>query len=200
MALLGFEGFDCESLSGPASVQGLALKPFGAAGVWTIVPSTGIRLAGLLGGFALEASNTGGDLSVALPSTYATLIAGFRYRTHSNFAAVTDVFKWKDGATVQCGISINTAGKLIFWRGTNATILATGTTTLSALSWYFLEIKTTFHNTTGTIDVKIGGVSELSLTGQNTRNSANNQGTGFAIVLVTNGSIAFDDLYCCDTS
>ena len=55
--------------------------------------------------------------------------------------ALLDILRFTDAGNVRCGMSISAAGKLIVWRGTNATILATSTTTLIASAYYYIEIQ-----------------------------------------------------------
>ena len=206
MALLGFESFD--HLASASPHLDLQLKPYNAGlggasgtGVWTYTGSNGFtKGAGLLGGFAAVSGGTGFKMRCDLPSTYATLIQGFRFFTGTSVTTLTDIFAFMDSTTIQCGLSINTAGKLIFWRGTNATILATGTTALLANNWYFIEILATIHNSAGVVQVRLNAVDEIPNTGSlNTRNSANNQATGFQIASSgVQGS--FDDMTTCDTS
>lgn len=202
MALLGYEGFD--NLNNP--VNDLPVKPFGpgvGVGAWVNSGGSGATSPGLLSGLGLRPAGATGFYSLTLATNYATLVAGFRYKTHSTAATLSDIFQFKDAATVQCGISVNAAAKLIFWRGTNATVLATGATTLVNSSWYMIEIKTTINSATGTLDIKINGVAETGmtgLTGLNTRSSANNFANSVAIVLTTSLVSVHDDFYLCDTS
>jgi hypothetical protein len=68
----------------------------------------------------------------------------------------------------------------------NASCVVLGSTALSLQAgvWAYVEVKVTVHNSTGTVDVRINGVSALSLTGQNTRGTGssdawNNVNIGF---------------------
>ncbi|PYJ07927.1 MAG: hypothetical protein DMF06_14315 [Verrucomicrobia bacterium] len=69
--------------------------------------------------------------------------------------------------------------------------------------WNYLEAKVTIHNTTGAVTIKLNGATILTLTGQNTRASANNSANQF---ILNNGSVGngiacfFDDLYLSDSS
>ncbi|RWB68357.1 hypothetical protein [Mesorhizobium sp.] len=188
MALLTFAGFDHISTS----------VDFANYPGWT---SSGLltKTAGLLGGFAITASSSIRDAIFQTGSTFSTLIAGFRFRANTIPASTFDFFKFLDSTSTQCGLSLKADGTVIFWRGTNATVLATSTTVLAAGSWYFFELKVTFHNTTGAYEFRIGGVTEFSGSGANTRNTANNYATGTD--MICNGSVyAYDDYYLADTS
>lgn len=197
MALLDFKGFDHLQAGTAPDPTTFANYATSTSNGWT----TG---TGLLGGKSLRSNSTTRNLHWDKGVNYSTLIAGVRFQTGAGAAATTDILVFYDGASVQCGISINAAGKLIFWRGTNATVIATGTTVLSGSSWYFLEAKVTFHNTTGAYEIRLGGVTEMSGSGANTRSTANNQASGIRWISVASGSVCsmldIDDTYICDTS
>ena len=197
MALLGFEGFDNES-GGFTEMVGSSFGPTGApTGIWT-ANGGGSKVAGLLGGSALGFNNTSANAAILLELNYATLIAGLRIRTGSVFGLV-DCLYFMDGGTVQCGISVNALGKIIFWRGSSGTVLATGTTTLIPGAVYMVDITVTINSSTGSVQVNLGGVSEIPLTtGLNTRNSSNNWANG--IQFHGNNSSYADDFYLLDTT
>lgn len=190
MAVLAFFGFDHLPTAGdPNLYPGCSSSDSG----WT-------KVAGLLGGFGINSFSGTRNFHYDTGSTYTTLIVSGRFK-YVQVAAVVDCIKFYDGATIQCGFSVNAAGKIIFWRGTNATILATGTTTLVDTAWYHIQCKVTINNTTGTVDIKLNDVSEISATGLNNRNSAANQVT--AIRYSSSASSAFyvgDDIVVQDTS
>ncbi|TPI86370.1 hypothetical protein [Mesorhizobium sp. B2-8-9] len=198
MALLDFFGFDhlqASTAPDPALYPNCSQS---TASGWT----TG---TGLLGGKSLRSNSVARNFHWDKGVNYSTLIAAVRFQTNSVAAsAVQDILVFYDGASIQCGISINAVGKLIFWRGTNATVIATGTTTLSPNSWYFLEAKVTFHNTTGAYEIRLGGTSEMSGSGANTRNTANNQASGIRWIsnaaTTTMTMFDIDDIYIEDTS
>lgn len=209
MALLGFEGFDNLSTS---PQNDLVTMPFVANGVqtgeWQGYSSqfgTLSKVAGLLGGSGISQGTDGAVGGLTLFSNYATLICGFRFRCPTGSPiSLTDIVRFVDGAnvvagSVQCGLSVNTVGKLIFWRGTNSTVLATGTTILVAGGWYMIDITVTIHNTTGAVQVNLGAASEITASGLNTRSTANNWTNGVQVA-ASGTTGAFDDLYCCDTT
>ena len=86
----------------------------------------------------------------------------------------------------------------------NGTTLETGTTALTLDVWYYIELKATIHDTTGSYELRINGVTEASDTNVDTN------AQGFAnINQLMLGSITnvntqqtlgyYDDLYLCDT-
>jgi len=202
MALIGYEGFDYWSTT-PAT--DFLVVPFStgfggtSGGIWTLNGASWTKVAGALAGSGVKsAGNQQANLSFT--TNYTTLIFGMRYTTSGSFAAINDILAFLDTtATAQCGLSINTSGKLIVWRGTNATVLATGTTVLTTSTTYFIEMSATINNTTGAFTVNLNGTQELTATGQNTRQSANNFTNGVQLRITTTNPV-YDDLYVCDTT
>ena len=196
MALLGFEGFD--HLTGGTGVgPSLGIMPnWVSAGS---VAGSGL-VAGLLGGFAIVSASMSYTFSPG--GSYATLIVGDRVKLPSTFAATVDLIRFMDGASVQCGVSVNTAGKLIFWRGTNATVIDTGATVLAISTTCLIELSVTFStsgNSNGSYELRLDEVTEISASGTvDNTTTANASATG---ALILGGSnTAHDDFYLCDNS
>jgi hypothetical protein len=169
-------------------------------GKWTASDSVVNKslVAGRLGGQALRFNNSSGNnFSKTLAANYATLICGFAFRPA--VAGTNRFFAFRDAGTDQVGLAINGSGRLIVYRGTTATVLATGTTVLSLNVWYWIEIKVTFANA-GTIEVKLDGASEIASTAADTTNTANAFANQILIAAGSNGQYDFDDLYLCDNS
>jgi hypothetical protein len=81
------------------------------------------------------------------------------------------------------------------------TTLGTGTHVLAVDTWYYVEIKVTVHNSTGSFEVRVGEELDSSGSGIDTQNSANasiNQ-LWFGQTAGAQGtSMAWDDYYVCD--
>ena len=131
----------------------------------------------------------------------ATYIAGFAM----NFGG------GHNGLAVACGfyevggvhVDLRVTGGRVFQVTRAGTVLATGTTVLAPGVWYYIEFKVFVHDSTGTVDVKINGVSEIALTGQDTRNGGTGVIGEFYIgTLSTNNNFdpAYDDLVLLDTT
>jgi hypothetical protein len=113
-----------------------------------------------------------------------------------------------DGTTEQISIRVNASNVLTVSRG--ATLLATGTTVLSASTWYYIELKFSIHASAGTVLMQVNGVTETltyvtgTSTTQNTKSTANVQWNGLWLTGPGNAiapSVCwFDDLYVLDTS
>lgn len=201
MALIGFDGFDHYS-SNP--VIDLRVTPFGLTGTWAItgtVPAI-VRQAGLLGGFAL--TNGGPSFvttaTLVLGANYTTFIIGHRYLIDNPVDAIQEIMHFDDGATTQCGLSVDATGHLFFWRATSATVLATSTARLFAGSWYMIEAKVTIDNAAGSFEVRLDGVTVLSASGVDTQNGANAYINQLVRFFVPGDASAIDDLYMCDTT
>lgn len=116
---------------------------------------------------------------------------------------------FRDGATAQVALRLNADGTLSVCRGTQGgTVLGTSTATLPAGTYAYVEWAVLIDPSAGTTEVRVNGASILSLTGQNTRATANTQWTAFALgsaegvafgLTATVGkTIDFDDLYVLD--
>src|SRR5690606_31110163 len=69
---------------------------------------------------------------------------------------------------------------------------------VSTDQWYYLEVKFTVHDSTGSFDIRVNGVSVTSGTGVDTKNTSNayvNQ-----IRIEGPNATDFDDFYVCDLS
>jgi|SRR3990167_662169 len=142
----------------------------------------------------LNAGSTAGSVRKTLPGgAKATLIAGVGFKPNA-FTAIRQVLGFMDGASVQCDVRVTTSGTLTITR--NGTVLATGTTVLSLGVYYYIELKATIHDSTGSAVLRINSVQELSVSGVDTKNTANASADG--VQLGGNGQMYFDDLYVCD--
>lgn len=135
----------------------------------------------------------------------ATAIIGFAFRIESSLPDTTiTVVQVQNASAPQVSVTCSTGGALSVRRGgIGGTVLATGATTLSVSTWYFLELKVLFNDSTGTYELKIDGVSEVSGTGADT--IASGSAGWDSIVLGTQNvsttcNLSYDDLYCADGS
>ena len=140
--------------------------------------------------------------TLVLPSAIPTIVIGFGY--------FVSTFGWSDipiqfnnaGGTNQASIRINGSGFIEFYRGGTKIGTSTGHAAIGASTWHFYEIKLTLTTaTTSTVEVRLDGVTVLTITGVATAASTGDvtslsiQGMGF-------GSAAsyWDDMYICNTS
>lgn len=114
------------------------------------------------------------------------------------------VFALVDSGTTQLTLKRNmSTGVLELYRGDGTTLLASGTTTILASTYYYVEMKAKIDNSTGAVTVKLNGVTELTYSGD-TAASANNSADRLTVVGSTGISSTltcdYDDLYIADTT
>ncbi len=83
------------------------------------------------------------------------------------------------------------------------TTLVTSSVALTTGTWYYIEIKATIHDTTGSVELRVDGVTVASATGIDTRNGATGVIDNLAVAWANSGTSQlsyFDDLYVCDQS
>ena len=124
------------------------------------------------------------------------------------------LFGFRHGSTIQVRLHMSAAspGRLALSRGGNfydpvyngATSYATSDIGLDAGTWYFVELQVkSFHSTAGSVEVRVNGVADASLTLTNANTDM--AGTGHADTLILGGGglanqhfVDCDDLYVRD--
>lgn len=114
-------------------------------------------------------------------------------------------FQFRDNANdMQLSISIETTGAIAAYRGDGGgTLLGTSTALLTADTWHHLEVKVSIHDSTGTVEVRLNGVTILNLTGQDTQATAIASTSQLVLRTRNNSGGAdcyVDDLYAWDTT
>ena len=82
---------------------------------------------------------------------------------------------------------------------TTSTNVAVATGAIPDTDWHYIEAKITFHNSTGTYDIRVDGVSVMSGTG-NTSETASTTANRLVLGHVQNKRLQYDDFYICDDS
>jgi len=109
-------------------------------------------------------------------------------------------FRLKDGATHQCSVYVDAAGKIEVWRGYSVigTKLATSASAvISVDTWHYLEFKFVIDNS-GSYEVKVDGASVMSDSGVDTDYGNSGQADELRIIGRAAGSgddVYVDDLY-----
>jgi len=193
------EGFDIYGpLTDTTSAQ---FTPFQALLLqrWTSLASSNVILyakAALSGtGLSLHCQVSGAQLQLnrSFPGNYARFLGGV------TFSAALDAqcgLAFGDNGTDQIGIFINpTTGKITVQRGGyGGTVLATSAESVAANSVNYLAWDITINNSTGIVKIWLNNVlTSINLTGQNTRQTANNYVN--AIKVVAQGSWDIDHLF-----
>lgn len=118
-----------------------------------------------------------------------------------SFAANQSVVQCADAnflTTPQCTLRGNADGTISAMRGGIAgTVLGTTTWVPSVSTWYFVEVVIDIDPSAGSVTIRVDHTPVLTLTGVNTRNSANSLWTTY---LFNNSVADYDDVYVCDGS
>jgi hypothetical protein len=133
----------------------------------------------------------------------ATAIMGFGFRINTAVPAGDfPVCTLMRGSTELISVTCSATGTLSVRRGgRTGTVLSTSASTLSHTTYYFVELKVVLHDSTGTYDLLVNGVSFTSGSGVDTLISGAATWDGILLggtnVTVTY-SVDFDDLYIAD--
>lgn len=196
MALLFIDGFDHMGTGNPVTLGKWGSEPSNGFLPSTSNPRTGTHSL-LTNGFNAIM------ITKALPAS-GGFVVGVAFRFAGALTGALDMLQIMESSTVHLAIGGVVGNKLTVRRGT--TTLATGTTVLAINTWYYLEFKGIIHDTTGSYEVKIDGVTEAALTNAGPTDTRNSGTTGqwdrvallhFAPNVVND---QFDDLYICDQS
>jgi hypothetical protein len=188
MSLLHFDGFDHYSTS--------------ATGKWSSYIS-GPDNSGTVartGTLSFRCQNGEGAVSKTLPASGDAIIGVALYVNAGAFGT-NDIILISEDAVTHIALATTAGGLLVIKRG--VTVLATGTTVLPIASWNYIELRVTIHDTTGSYEVKINGVTEAALTNAgpiDTRNAGTTGQWNNVTIKGNVGDMHFDDVYVCDSS
>jgi hypothetical protein len=170
MALLLIDGFDLYD-----TVARMNRRGWTDAGAAALASAALSLIAGPFAGRAAAIDNaTAQSTATALRRSFAAQ-TGIGWQCWLFIAQIPTttmtLVSLREGTTEHVNVRLNTAGNLIVARSTTA--LATGSTPLTAGRWHHLELNTTIADAGGTFDLRVGGTTLVSGTGD-TRNA----GTG----------------------
>jgi len=124
-------------------------------------------------------------------------VVGMAFRMGDFAAGSVDLIRICEGATVHLAFGLN-ASRIPVVK-LNTTVIQTGSTVYALNSWYYIEVKGTIHDTTGSYTYRIDGVNQLTASGVDTRNGAT--GVWDNVVVASSGGFhAIDDFYLLDSS
>lgn len=106
------------------------------------------------------------------------------------------------GGNTHCTVRMGSDQKLYVTRA-GTTLIGPGATTLTINVWYYIEFKVKIDDTTGTADVRVNGLLDLSGTGLDTRNGGSASADRVQLgSLIDNTPFTgyWDDFYACDSS
>jgi hypothetical protein len=116
-------------------------------------------------------------------------------------SAATPLFVTLDALTRQCYLQIQAnTGKLQVVRESGV-VLGTGTFVFSANIWYYVEFKVTISDAAGVAVARINAVTDINLSSEDTKNTANATADAVALNGGAIGSltrIIYDDVYMLD--
>lgn len=137
-----------------------------------------------------------GGQKKTLSTNYSELYASFHFYTE-NLSAAT-VYLLRDAGTAQCDLRMNSSGALFFTRS-GTTLGSPASTVLVANTWYWMVVRFVISDTVGVAEVKVNGTSYVSLSSQDTKNTAN--ATANLVEINTgSGGQAFDNFLVWDTT
>ncbi len=160
MSLQVIEGWDTSTQFGDTgwTVAGANLS-IGATG------RTGINRARI----ATDTSSLA-NYSRTLASPHATVVIGFALQsTGSGISYISKVFG-DAGATLHGEVRHNTNGSFTALNGPGGTLGTSAANALPFNGWGYVEIKWVLHDTTGSVEIRVNGVTVLNLTNIDTKN------------------------------
>lgn len=195
MALLFIDGFD------HYATADLGKK-------WTFVfGSSSIDATRGRRGTGAFASLNGGNMRKVIPAS-SKLIAGFAwYPTNAveNATSTFCIITFWDGGTEQIGIYPTADGGfgiLRFASGSPVILGKSAGGVFQLSAWNYVEVKATFHDTAGAVEVRCNGVTILTLANVDTRNGASGAANQVKIGAESGTNIwsYYDDFYVCDAT
>ncbi len=200
--LLWIEGFDAYGTSLGSAVDGVE-EVYANNGAL----SAALVREGRLDGYAIELRSSSGSTHISTPNlgNISTIVIGFAFKPLVDLAnRVIVSLREDDDATQGLNLFLNNTGTVSV--RLNTTVLATtGAAVIAADVWHYIEFKVTVHNSTGSYDFKINGVSQLSASGIDTRAGTTNDYCNRVRLVGDDTESAgqghvFDDWYICDTT
>jgi len=197
MALLFMDGFDHydPSLYGSKKWDNIPTNT-----LW--YSASGRRLGGMIQLRCPETTHLDKTLGVNAD----TIIVGFAVLFQYNIGQYTDkpfLSLW-DGTTCHISLYRHYSGYISAYKGFGftTTLLGTYEVSLSLNVWYYIELKTTIHDTAGELYLHVNEYPALTLTSIDTRNGANAYVNKIGLVGQYSGYnyVCFDDVYVCDAT
>jgi hypothetical protein len=153
--------------------------------------------SGRFGGSAASCQNSFFALTL---TAQQTRVVGFAFLFNNpTISAGTTLCQFTDSGTNQVDVRLTATGQLQVTR--NGTQLGiSSANVIVGFTWYYIEFKSKIDPTVGTYEVRVNGVTVVSGTGANTRNTANSSANGVTMGFFANTQGQFvDDLYILNT-
>jgi hypothetical protein len=193
--LLFMDGFDHYGTAGDVVSLGKWGQIIGSLGLSIETVQTRVRT-----GLGSAKNYYGNDETVTKPLPAS---GGFVVGVAIYMTAQPQAYDWiriKEGSVTHVSVAM-TAGALVQVK-CGATVLATGTTVLPLNAWTYVEFKGVIHDTAGSFEIRVDGVTEISGNNVDTRNGGTTgQWDRVSLsVPATAWNCYFDDFYVCDQS
>lgn len=183
---------------------------------WTIYPGTDVTIAavGRNGTNGLRCAHDWTEFTYAVHGIEAsgpTAIVGVGFREYQpvdDGTTAYTVLHLLNGSTPLITLRLTASRAFEVCRGhatSNAVIGATVGGVVSTMTYHFIELKVLLHDSTGTAELRVDGVTRLALTGVDTISAGAAVWTGIGLgsqyVNSTSNYVThYDDLYVCDGS
>jgi len=173
---------------------------------WTSILGSTTKSSNLgrRGGGALKFTSNSDVVSKAFTAS-ETVVVGFAIYFEA-LGSGAPFISFYYSATGQMSLFVTPSGSIAAYSGIysfNTKFGESASGVFSEDSWYYVEIKTKFHGSAGTIEVRVNGSATpvLNVSGKNTAPSGNNQSNSVRLIGVSSG-LGFqyvDDLYILET-
>jgi len=132
-----------------------------------------------------------------LAANESTIIIGARFKLDA-LNSSNEIINFFDDSTAQCEVRIKSDGAIAVYRGSTE-IAVSASSLISIDTWFYLEVKIVFNNTTGSVIAKLNGTERINQTSIDTCAGANEYIN--KIRLYSNDDHVYvDDLYICNIS
>lgn len=132
-----------------------------------------------------------------LGSNLSTIAAGFWFRLGSAYYG--KFFEFRDGSAAQVVVGCNSAGNILVYNGSTLIATSDDAGLITVGEPVYLAVKVVFHSTAGSVEVKVDGVTKISLSGIDTIATANAYANIICFYCYYGvGLFHIDDLYVAD--
>jgi len=131
----------------------------------------------------------------------STVVIGFALRLASLPTTTRRLVEFSYAGTLQCSAHVDSSGYVYMRKASLTTDQVISTIAMSANTWHFFEMKAVIHDTTGSLEVKLDGVSLGEFTGDTDQaNSTGDLVSSARIHTLSGGVNEIDDIYILDTT
>jgi hypothetical protein len=165
---------------------------------WTASTGTITIVAGRFGGNALSMTALA-TLTKTIAANATKYTIGIAFNLPALPTATQIMVSFTDGGSTQVDLRVTAAGNLQVTR--NGTQLGSNSVSVLTTGYHYIELSVLINASTGTVDLKVDESTSgwISLTGQNTRATANTQVNGIKITAPVANTV-IDDIYLNDSA